>query len=237
MTKSRNRNKPKARWTPELEDQLRALYPDNTAEIVGEQMGLRLSQIYQKAKALGIQKSDAFNASDKSGRVRRGKQHPNMVAHQIKPGSVPWNKGTHYVAGGRSAETRFKKGRKPEEGRNYVPIGTLRISKDGYLERKMTDDQALFPARRWTFVHRIVWERANGPIPAGHVIAWKPGQRTAIEAEITVDRLECISRAENAQRNSMWRSDPEMMRLHQLKGQITRQVNRIKESQNVQPSY
>ena len=228
MSKSRGINKPKAVWTPERDEQLRSLYPNNTGEVCAEIMGYRLGQIYRRAKTLRIKKSAEFLASDMSGRVARGRQDPNMIANRFQPGIVPWNKGTHHVAGGRSAETRFKKGRKPEESRNYLPIGTLRLSKDGYLERKISDDQSVYPARRWQFVHRLVWIAENGPIPDGHMVAFKPGQFTNKEELITADRLECISRADNARRNSIWNTDPEIMRLHQLKGQITRQVNRIK---------
>jgi hypothetical protein len=115
---------------------------------------------------------------------------------------------------------------------NYVPIGTLRVSKDGYLERKVTDDQSLYPARRWHFVHRIVWEAANGPIPAGHMVVFRRGQFTNDVELLTADRLECISFKENALRNSYWKTDPELMKLYQLKGAITRHVNRMKEEQN-----
>lgn len=45
--------------------------------------------------------------------------------------------------------------------------------------------------------------------------------------EITIDRLECITRAENLRRNGVWR-DPELGKLYQLKGAIARQVNRIR---------
>jgi hypothetical protein len=38
--------------------------------------------------------------------------------------------------------------------------------------------------------------------------------------------------------NSIWRRSPELAALYQLKGQITRQVNRIKkETEHAQPAY
>jgi hypothetical protein len=103
----------------------------------------------------------------------------------------------------------------------------LRVCSDGYLERKLTDDPAIVPARRWVAVHRIVWEAAHGPIPAGHIVCFKPGKKTAVLEEVTSDRLECITRAENARRNHPRNHSPELARLVQLKGAITRQVNRI----------
>jgi hypothetical protein len=233
MTKSRSINQPKHLWTGAERDRLRLLYPDHPAKEVAKQMGLRLSQIYQMAGKLGLEKSEAFKAIDKSGRVARGRQHPSMIATRFQPGLQPWNKGTHYVAGGRSAETRFKKGRKPEESRNYLPIGSLRVCADGYLERKVTDDPKIVPARRWVAVHRQVWEAAHGPIPDRHVVVYKPGRKTVVLEEITLDAIECISRKELVRRNGIWSKDPELAKLYQLKGAITRQVNRIKESQNV----
>jgi hypothetical protein len=83
------------------------------------------------------------------------------------------------------------------------------------------------PTRRWKAVHRLVWEAANGPIPAGHIVVFKPGTKTVAEAEITADKLECITRTENLRRNHPRNKSPELGRLVQLKGAITRQVNRI----------
>jgi hypothetical protein len=76
-------------------------------------------------------------------------------------------------------------------------------------------------------VHRLVWEAAHGPIPKGQSCASSEGMKTAVLEEITADRLECITRAEHAKRNHPRSHDPELGRLVQLKGAITRQVNRI----------
>lgn len=215
-------------WTDTELEMLRTLYPDLRGVDVAARIGRELKSIHQKAAQLGLQKSDAFKASDLSGRIARGRQHPSMIATRIQPGSTPWNKGQHYVAGGRSSETRFKAGRPAHEARNYLPVGTLRTSaKDGYLERKLSDDPAIAPARRWVAVHRLVWIKAHGEIPAGYIVAFRPGMKTAVLEEITADRLECISRADNARRNHPRSKSPELARLVQLKGAITRQVNRI----------
>lgn len=155
--------------------------------------------------------------------------HTTGNATSFKKGHIPWNKGINFDPGGRCAETRFKKGQMSGAAQhNYVPIGTLRISRGGYyLERKMTDDPYLKPTMRWTAIHRLVWQDAHGPIPAGHIVVFRPGMKTVVESEITVDRLECITRAENLRRNGAYR-DPELGKLYQLKGAIARQVNRIR---------
>jgi HNH endonuclease len=217
-------------WTPTEIQLLRQAYANTLTQTLAHTLQRTVKDVYAKASALGLRKSAEYMASDRSGRVQRGKQHPSMVASQFKPGMTPWNKGLHWDSGGRSHETRFKPGQLLGAAQhNYVPIGTLRIgSKSKLLERKVTDDPSLYPARRWVPVHRLVWEAAHGPLPAGHIAVFKPGQFTNVEGDITLDRLECITRAENMRRNSCHTRMPvEVARLMQLKGAITRQVNRI----------
>lgn len=217
------RNARKHQWTPTDIALLGDLYPDVPCADIAALMGLRPGSVYQKAMALGIKKSAAFFASDAAGRIQRGKQHPAMVANQFKAGLVPWNKGLEYHPGGRCAETQFPKGHRPH---TWQPLGTLRITADGYLERKVTN----LPGPnnvRWHGVHRLVWAEVHGPIPPRHIVVFKPGQKTTELELITVDKLECITRAQHAQRNHPRSRNPELGRLIQLKGAITRQVNRI----------
>ena len=226
MTASRHLNAPRHHWTDAELAVLRAHYPHKITRDVAVQLSIEQRLVYAQANRMGLRKSAEFAASDKSGRILKGGKLSQMT--QFVPGQTPWNKGTHFVAGGRSAETRFKKGGMTGAAQhNYVPIGSLRVTRDGYLERKMSDDPTVYPARRWVPVSRLVWEAAHGPIPRGHVVAFKPGRKSAELERITLDALECVSRAEMARRNSIWRSGHAMGKLYQLKGAITRQINRI----------
>lgn len=210
-------------WTPDEDRKMRDLYPRMTGADVAQVLGRSLSSVFQRARKLSLEKSPEFLASDRSGRIARGKQHPNMIASQFKPGLQPWNKGVNWIAGGRSAETRFVKGAKPH---NTQPVGSYRINKEGNLQRKVSED-AGNNSKRWRTVAELVWVAANGPVPAKHIVVFKPGLRTCVLEEITVDKVECITRAENARRNHPRNHDPELGRLVQLKGAINRQVNRI----------
>ena len=210
-------------WTPDDIDALRRLYPDHTADVVGKVLGRKAGSVHAKANQLGIEKSEAFKDSDRSGRIRLGLQHPAMVASRFQPGLTPWNKGTNYVAGGRSAETRFRKGSKPH---TTLPLGSYRINPDGHLQRKVAEVSGN-NSKRWRNVAELVWTEANGPLPPKHIVVFKPGMRTNVLELITLDRVECISLAENARRNHPRNKHPEFARLVQIKGAITRQVNRI----------
>ncbi len=225
-------------WTATEVDMLRRLYADHNTDSIAKLLGRKQGSVYQKAASLGLVKSPEFFASLKSGRIQRGQQHPNLLANHFKPGQAPWNKGVKGSTGlhPNCRATQFKKGEMAGSAQhNYAPIGSMRITKDGILERKVTDDPTLYPARRWVPVARLVWEAAQGPIPRGHIVVFKQGLKTTNPEQITLDRLECITRAENARRNHPRNRHPEYARLVQLKGAITRQVNRIsKEAQEAQ---
>jgi hypothetical protein len=213
-------------WTAEQTACLQQHYATIPGPELAAALGVPLAVVYNKAWQLGLKKSPNTIA-DMARKAMQNPAHPAR-ATQLRPGNQPWNKGIQGSTGthANSRATQFKPGRLPTEARNYMPVGSLRISKDGYLERK-TNDTHPVPARRWVAVHRLVWEAAHGPIPAGHIVAFKPGMRTIVEAEVTAERLECISKADNLLRNHPRTKHPELGRLVQLKGAITRQVNRI----------
>jgi hypothetical protein len=220
---------PRRFWSEAELEKLAREYPNRqTAELAAE-FGCSVSRVYAKAGELGLHKSDAFMESDRCGRIQRGRKDPRMVATQFKSGHGTWNKGTKGLSGHHpnTRRTQFKKGSMSGAAQhNYVPIGSYRISKDGYLEQKTNDDHPV-PARRWIGVHRLVWEEAHGPVPRGHVVCFLPGRRSADVEKITLDALELVSRAELARRNHPRSRSPELAKLVQLKGAITRQVNRI----------
>lgn len=125
-------------------------------------------------------------------------------------------------------ETQFKKGRLAHEACNYVPIGTEKVDrKRKVLMRKMTDDPSLFPVSRWSPVHVLVWQAANGPIPAGHICIFKPGTKTFVANEITIDKLEVVSFAENMRRNTVHNLPAPLPQLVLLRGRLNRKLNRL----------
>ncbi len=212
----------RAFWPTADLDFLRANYADTPATVIAKVLGRTLRSVYEQAYAQGLKRSrDSIAAV--AGEINR--THPRMRPTQFKPGQPTWNKGRSYQPGGRSTATRFQKGRPPEQCSNYQPIGAVRVSKDGYLERKVSDDRNVAPARRWVGVHRLVWEAAHGPIPAGHVVAFLPSMKTTVEADITVDRLELISRTELAARNTIHRFPPELKAAIKAVAKLRRAIN------------
>jgi len=210
-------------WTATELQLLRELYPHVPTADVAALLDRPVSCVYRAANGRGLSKTAEYLRSDLCGRLQRGVQHPAMMATRFQPGQSPWNRGRKgWKAGGRSALTRFKPGSVPH---TWVPVGSYRIA-DGMLERKIGEQPG--PNHlRWRPVARLVWEAAHGPVPQGHLVVFKPGRRTVVLEQITLDAVECISRAENARRNHPRNISPEMAKLTQLRGAITRQVNRI----------
>jgi hypothetical protein len=100
---------------------------------------------------------------------------------RFKPGESRYRppKGTHG-----SPKTEFKPGHRPG---NWRPVGSERINIEGYIEVKTAEP------RTWRLKHRVVWEAAHGPIPAGHLIIFADGNRQ----NCTLDNLVCISNRQN----------------------------------------
>ena len=106
-----------------------------------------------------------------------------------------------------------------------VPVGSYRVNADGYLDQKISDQPG--PQNlRWKSVHRLVWERTHGPVPHGHAVCFKPGRRSTDAAEITVDALEPVTRRDLMLRNTYHRYGKDVAKLVQLRGALTRQINK-----------
>lgn len=100
---------------------------------------------------------------------------------QFAKGNVSHNKGKPCPegVGGRHPNARksqFQKGsRTGRAALNYQPIGTERLSQDGYLERKVHDGMPM--QSRWRLVHLVEWEAVNGPVPEGLCLKCLDGDR------------------------------------------------------------
>lgn len=214
MTASRGINRPRWRPTPEQLEVLRRDFATTPTAELADRFGCAPHQVHRRARCMGLRKDEAYLASA-GGRLDgvRG------MGTRFQPGHVPWTKGRRLP--GHGGPTTFKPGTRPH---NYVPVGSYRIAARGYLQRKMTDTG--YPPRDWVMVHRLVWEAANGPIPDGHVVAFRAGRHTTELAAITVDALELVPRVELLRRNSVNRYPKEIADLMKLRGALNRQINR-----------
>lgn len=198
---------------------LRQHYAGTPTAALAQALGRTAGQVYQAADRYGLKKSAASLESDAACRLRRG---DNVGAdHRFTKGQAAWNKGVKGSTGGANSSS-FKAGNKPK---TWVPVGATRVDeRDGYVVRKVSDTGSR--KADWRPLHVLAWEAANGPVPAGSIVVFKPGRKTTDVDAVTTDAIECITRRENMLRNTYHRYGPEVAKLVQLRGAITRQINK-----------
>ena len=196
----------------EYEDQvMRSLYANTSNAQLAVLLDRSVSSIKNRSNILGIKKSEPYML---------------RVASETRfsRGLVPWNKGRKFPSSGRSHETQFQKGQKPH---NWVPIGSERITKDGYLQRKMTDTGSSL--KDFVPVHHLVWiEHTSQPVPKGHALTFKDGNKRNLDP----NNLELLSRADLMRRNSVQTLPPEIKAQVHLIAGFNRRLRRIERERN-----
>ena len=202
-------------WSKADDALLRELYPTMPAKALAERLGRAVSAIYKRCWHLKLSKSPEFLASAASGRTMPGEQRG--AATRFQPGNKPWTLGR---LGIRMAQhTEFKKGSVPH---NHLPVGTVVMATIGYLKVKLAEPKT------WALLHRHNWEQANGPIPPGHNLVFKDGNRR----NCAVENLELVDRREWMRRNSMHQMPPELQELSRLKGVLNRTITHQEKKRN-----
>lgn len=194
---------------------LRELYPMHTSQHVAAVIGCRWEQVQEKAWRLGIKKDPAFFSE--VGKALASS--PLAQARRFKKGHETWNKDMKGLQ--LSPNTQFKPGtRHGMAAKNWLPIGSNRMSKEGYMERKIADSS---PAKRSNFVpvHHLVWRMHGQTVPRGHVLIFIDGDKNNPD----INNLTTISRAENMARNSIHRLPDDVRELCMLKTVLKRTIN------------
>jgi HNH endonuclease len=215
----RRRRGPRRFWTEAERQELRRLYPDTSTAVLARRMHRRKLALYQQAQQMGLRKSAAYLRSPACiAFIRPGS---GGVRFRFPKGNVPHNKGLRRPGWwrGRMRETQFKKGQAPI---NWHPVGTEVRDRDGYLKRKISDDRAKPSRFNWKFVHVLTWEAQHGPVPRGHAVVFKNGDK----ADIRGENLELVTRQELMRRNSVHNLPPALAQVVQLRGALVRQIRK-----------
>lgn len=175
------------KWTDEEIEFIRQNVSDKQCSVLLEMINQKfgknydLNQLYRLKYRLKLRSPNA-------GSFRKGER--SSPETEFKKGLVPWNKGTHYHAGGRSIETQFKKGTIPP---NHVPVGSERMSY-GKIQIKIAEPNV------WENLSTLVWQSVHGkPLPKGCVIRFINGDIT----DYSPDNLIAVTRAQNLQLNHL----------------------------------
>lgn len=182
------------KYSQEIVDKIIADYPHMPTKEVSKKHGIPLSVCYQIASNRNIKKTPeryaAMLKETNKNLLESGK------VYRYKKGQSAWNKGKYMRM---HPPTEFKKGQKPH---NYKPVGSERITKDGYLERKVAEP------RKWRGIHLLVWEEVNGPVPPRHKVIFIDNNKM----NVSIDNLLCVSNEEVMKRNSIHRYPTEIVK-------------------------
>ena len=158
--------KPQHKWTDEEKEYLASIVKGSTYKEITKQMNDKFE----------------YNFSEKQikGAMARYKL-PTGTGGYFKKGSTPWNKGLKGYMG--ANKTSFKKGIVPPQ---YRPVGSERITRDGYTEIKVKDPN------KWELKHRLIYKQHYGDIPKGHNIIFADTDKT----NLNIDNLILVSKSE-----------------------------------------
>ncbi|CYY24145.1 Uncharacterised protein [Streptococcus suis] len=152
------------------------------------------------AKVMNDQFGVCLNANQIKNYRRNHGLKSGLTGH-FEKGHFPHNKGKKYPNMPPNSG-QFQKGNKPP---NWVPVGTIRYTTDGYPKRKIAEPNV------WEYCQRAEWEKHNGPIPSGHSVVFLNGDKT----NWNVSNLACLSKNEVARMNQdgLFASDADLTKV------------------------
>lgn len=195
-------------------------YADRDSTEIAVELECSVGRVYRLARKLRLRKSPELLAA------QARKYLPTAgAAFRFKPGQAPSNKGLRRPgwSPGRMSETQFKKGEKPH---TWKPLWSIRSDADGYMQMKVSDTG--YPPHDWVGCHILLWEDKHGPVPPGHAVVFKDGNK----AHVVLSNLELISRAELMRRNTIHKLPPALKSTIMLRGVLRRKIREAYERQN-----
>ena len=205
-------------WTDAQLWRLIALHADISNKVLARRLGHSYASVCGMATNLGLKKSPEYLSSipARTGMLQAGREY------RFPKGHVPNNKGLRRPGWfrGRMRETQFKKGHFPfNRDPEFYVIGALRVNTDGYIDMRVRFASG---SKGWRALHRILWGDAHGPVPAGHIVSFKDGDRLNVELR----NLKLISLADNMRRNTLHNLPKPLVSTIQLLGALKRTLNR-----------
>lgn len=208
-------------WTHEHIEELRGLYASLSAQECADALGVSIHAVHHAVHRYGLSKTREWIV-ERSRQAMQRLDHPARQS-RFQKGLIPHNKGKPHPTRGRAADTQFKKGQKPH---TWNPVGHVRETKDGYLQKKLTETGVT--RRDYVAIHHLVWRLHGGTIPPGHALIFVDGNKHNLD----INNLALVPRAELMRRNSIHNHGPEVARMYQLIGVLHRKINeRTKELQ------
>lgn len=199
-------------WTEEEIEFIRKIYPFYENK--------EISKMVKEKFGFDVSARNLLNVSHKHKFPK--KAIPNSGCY--KKGDVPWNKGK-----GMSDEVKekvkktwFKKGEIPK---NHRPVGSTRITVDGYTEIKIAEPN------RWALYHRHLYEEEHGEkLKKNEAIIFADGDKTNFD----IDNLVKVSRANLLYLNNkkLIFDDPELTKTGVNVSKVVEKINKLERKED-----
>ncbi len=195
-------NKVFHRWTEEELNYLKHITPGHhhkeIHELVNKKFGLNLTL-------------DQIKGTIKRHNLKTG------FTGQFKKGNKPHNKGLKGICAKGCEKTWFKKGITPI---NHRPIGSERVSVDGYTEVKVSEPN------KWRLKHQLVYESSKGKIPKGYAVIFGDGDKSNFD----IDNLILVSRHQllTLNRNNLIQDDTELTKTGVIIADTIIKINEVR---------
>lgn len=172
-----------------------------------------------------------FTMNQIKGAICRYKLNTGFTG-RFQKGDIPFNKGKSqkdYMSAEsieKTKKTRFKKGQSPI---NWRPVGSERITKDGYTEIKIAEPNV------WELKHKVLWEREHGSVPPKHVVIFADGNKENLD----INNLMLISREKLLimNTNELIKKDAELTKTGALIADVLIKVRRRKKIDGKDKNY
>lgn len=147
-------------------DNYKGRYNQELADLFNQKFNTNITSRTIKSYKANNKLNSGLTGKFRKGRTphNKGKKMPKEVYEKVK-------------------HTMFAKGNVPP---NHRPVGSERISKDGYIEVKVAEPN------KWRLKQRVVYEEAKGKIPEGCPIIFLDGNKRNFD----INNLRCITRSE-----------------------------------------
>lgn len=204
-------------WTDSELHSLKDLWRSETIKVCSERLGRATSSIYHQVKKHGFERDPEHADIASSTRFKKGEN-----GGQFKKGHATWNKGKKgWDSGGRSHETRFKRGH--GNSNNAHPVGTEKLDKDGVLLRKVSNIGER--REKWRPVKDIIYEQYHGDIPDSCIVNFNDGNKENYARE----NLVALTRAEMLDRNRIQRYGSEVHGIAITLGRFKSKLRKIED--------
>lgn len=190
-------------------------YPNTPTYKLAEKLKITVEQAYRFSYGLKLKKSEEFQNTPMSGRLRPGTNIGGNT--RFKKGAIPHNKGKEMKPEtyAKCARTMFKKGIKPH---NTHEIGTILKRKDKsfipYYHIKIDEG-------KWEMLHRLIWQLHNGEIPEKMKITFIDGN----SLNCSIENLEMVSCADLMRKNSHINIPKDILEVIKLKNKLIKKIN------------